>query len=64
MMPKYVKLQIMDRELENIKAPAPRPMRAHTFDFNLSFCGACLLDGECKGSQAEHEKSHTGFPFP
>ena len=38
--------QIMDRELENIKAPAPRPMRAHTFDFNLSFCGARLLDGE------------------
>ena len=49
--------QIMDRELENIKAPAPRPMRAHTFDFNLSFHGAHLLDGECKGSQAEHEKA-------
>ena len=49
--------QIMDRELENIKAPAPRPMRAHTFDFNLSFHGARLLDGECKGSQAEHEKA-------
>ena len=47
----------MDRELENIKAPAPRPMRAHTFDFNLSFHGARLLDGECKGSQAEHEKA-------
>ena len=47
----------MDRELENIKAPAPRPMRAHTFDFNLSFRGARLLDGECKGSQVEHEKA-------
>ena len=32
-------------------------MRAHTFDFNLSFHGAHLLDGECKGSQAEHEKA-------
>ena len=47
----------MDRELENIKAPAPRPTRAHTFDFNLSFHGARLLDGECKGSQAKHEKA-------
>ena len=49
--------QIMDRELENIKAPASRPTRAHTFDFNLSFRGAHLLDGECKGSQVDHEKA-------
>ena len=49
--------QIMDRELENIKAPAPRPMRAHTFDFNMSFYGARLLDRECKATQSEHEKA-------
>ena len=47
----------MDRELQNIKTPAPRPTRAHTFDFNLSFCGARLLDGECKATQSEHEKA-------
>ena len=32
---------IMKRELPNMKAPVPRPMRAHTFDFNLTFEGAC-----------------------
>ena len=42
---------IMNRELQNIKAPAARPMRAHTFDINLSFHGARLLDGECKATQ-------------
>ena len=30
------------------QAPAPRPMRAHTFDFNCTDNGACILDGECK----------------
>ena len=49
--------EIMNRELPNVKAPAPRPMRAHTFDFNLSYRGACLLDGECKATQSEHEKA-------
>ena len=49
--------EIMNRELPNVKAPAPRPMRAHTFDFNLSYHGACLLDGECKATQSEHEKA-------
>ena len=31
-------------------APAPRPMRAHTFDFNCMYGGACILDGEYKAS--------------
>ena len=49
--------EIMNRELPNVKAPVLRPTRAHTFDFNLTFAGACLLDGECKFSQAQHEKA-------
>ena len=49
--------EIMSRELPDVKAPVPRPMRAHTFDFNLSYNGARLLDGECKGRQSEHEKA-------
>ena len=49
--------EIMNRELPNIKAPVPRPMRADTFDFNLTFNSACLLDGECKGTQSQHEKA-------
>ena len=36
-------------------APASRPTRAHTFDFNCTYEGACLLDGECKASASEAE---------
>ena len=36
-------------------APAPRLTRAHTFDFNCTYEGACLLDGECKASASDTE---------
>ena len=36
-------------------APAPRPMRAHTFDFNCTYNGACILDGKCKASATKAE---------
>ena len=36
-------------------APAPRPMKAHTFDFNCMYHGACILDGECKASAMKVE---------
>ena len=36
-------------------APAPRPTKAHTFDFNCTYRGACLLDGECKASATKAE---------
>ena len=36
-------------------APAPRPTRAHTFDFNCMYQGARLLDGECKASASTAE---------
>ena len=36
-------------------APAPRPTRAHTFDFNCTYEGACLLDCECKASASNAE---------
>ena len=36
-------------------APAPRPMKAHTFDFNCMYRGACILDGECKASATRAE---------
>ena len=36
-------------------APAPRPMRAHTFDFNCMYHGARILDGEYKASATEAE---------
>ena len=48
----------MDKTLPTCHAPAPRPTRSHTFDFNLTYCGARLVDGECKGSAAaEDEKA-------
>ena len=49
--------EIMNRELPNVKAPVPRPTMAHSFDFNLTFAAARLLDGECKLAQAQHEKA-------
>ena len=48
---------IMKRELPNVKAPVPRPMRAHMFDFNLTFKGARLLDGECKLTKSQDEEA-------
>ena len=36
-------------------APAPRPMKAHTFDFNCTYRGAHILDGECKASTMKAE---------
>ena len=36
-------------------APAPRPTKAHTFDFNCTYRGARLLDGECKASATKAE---------
>ena len=47
----------MDKTLPTCHAPAPRPTHSHTFDFNLTYCGARLVDGECKGSAAEDEKA-------
>ena len=36
-------------------APAPRPMKAHTFDFNCTYRGAHIIDGECKASATKAE---------
>ena len=36
-------------------ASAPRPMRAHTFDFNCTYHGACILYGDCKASATKAE---------
>ena len=47
---------IFDNKIEGSNVPVPRPTRAHTFDFNLTYCGARLIDGECKGSTTEDEK--------
>ena len=47
----------MDKKLPTCDAPAPRPTQSHTFDFNLMYCGARLIDGECKGSAADDEKA-------
>ena len=36
-------------------APAPRPMKAHTFDFNCTYHGAHILGGKCKSSATKAE---------
>ena len=39
-------------------APAPRPTRAHTFDFNCMYKVACIVDGEV---QCEHYNVDIAF---
>ena len=36
-------------------APTPRPTRAHTFDFNCTYVGVRLVDGECKATATKAE---------
>ena len=42
-------------------APAPRPVKVHTFDFNCTYCGARILDGECKASTTKAEIGYMVF---
>ena len=47
---------IFDKKIKGSIVPVPRPTRSHTFVFNLTYCSARLIDGECKGSATEDEK--------
>ena len=38
-----------DEKIQDLNAPIPHPTRAHTMDFNCTYMGAHLIDGECKG---------------
>ena len=49
--------KIFDEKMANIDAPVPRPTRAHTYDFNCTYMGARLIDGECKGDSKPDSKS-------
>ena len=44
------------KTIQGSNVPVPRPTCSHTFDFNLTYCGARLIDGECKGTATEAEK--------
>ena len=46
---------VMDTKVEGKHCPTPRPTRAHTLDFNLSYMGARLIDGECKDKATEDD---------
>ena len=48
--------EIFDEKVGGYSCPAPRPMRAHTLDFNLSFRGARLIDGECKDTASKADE--------
>ena len=37
--------------------PMPRPTRTHTYDFGYTFMGVWLLDGECKATAGNADKS-------
>ena len=49
--------KIFDEKMANIDAPVPRPTQAHTYDFNFTYMGAHLIDGECKGNSKPDSKS-------
>ena len=49
--------KIFDEKMANIDAPVPCPTWAHTYDFNCTYMGACLIDGECKGDSKPDTKS-------
>ena len=48
--------EIFDEKVEGYSCPASRLTRAHTFDFNLSFRGARLIDGECKDTASKADE--------
>ena len=48
--------EMFAKMIEGSNAPVPRPTHSHTFDFNLTYCGARLIDGECKRTASEDEK--------
>ena len=49
--------KLFDQKMENLNAPVPRPTRAHTYDFNCTYMGVRLIDGECKGDSKPKAKS-------
>ena len=49
--------KLFDEKMVNLDAPVPRPTRAHTFDFNCTYMGVRLIDGECKGDSKPDAKS-------
>ena len=49
--------KIFDEKMADIDAPVPHPTRAHTYDFNCTYMGVCLIDGECKGESKPDTKS-------
>ena len=49
--------KIFVEKMANIDAPFPCPTRAHTYDFNCTYMGAHLIDGECKGESKPDTKS-------
>ena len=51
-------MEVMNRTLQGGSIPVPRPTRSRTFDFNLTYRGARLLDGECK---AEADSADAGI---
>ena len=49
--------KIFDEKMANIDAPVPCPTWAHTYDFNCTYMGVHLIDGECKGDSKPDSES-------
>ena len=48
--------EIFDEKVDGYSCPAPKPMRANTFNFNLSFRGTRLIDGKCKDTASKADE--------
>ena len=49
--------KIFDEKMVNLDVPVAHPTRAHTYDFNCTYIGVHLIDGECKGESKPDAKS-------
>ena len=49
--------KLFDEKMPHLNAPVQRPTRAHTYDFNCTYMGVRLIDGECKGDSKPKTKS-------
>ena len=49
--------KMYDEKMANIDAPVSCPTWAHTYDFNCTYMGVHLIDGECKGDSKPDSKS-------
>ena len=49
--------EFFDEKISDLDAPIPQPTQAHTFDFNCTYMGVQLIDGEVKAKYSPSASS-------